>query len=148
MRRRIYLGLVGLFVVVVIVRMLSPRETPRYHLAAIRNSDYVSLTSWRNYLRSRTWVWLARGAPNREHHEKALLEMGFFQLKTFTFINRTDWDSEQVALNALLSKETFPDGCWTQAHGPEPNVLRITASTNDMVIWERVIREWDRPHTK
>ena len=148
MRRRICIGLVGVFVVAVVVWTLSPRDTPQYHLTAIRNSDYLSLTSWRNYLRARTWAWLAHGAPNRERHEKALMDMGFFQMKTFTLTNRTDSASDQEALFALYDRETFPDGCWTRAHGPEPNVLRITASTNDMVIWERVIGEWDKPHTK
>jgi len=76
------------------------------------------------------------------------MDMGFFQMKTFTLTNRTDSASDQEALFALYDRETFPDGCWTRAHGPEPNVLRITASTNDMVIWERVIGEWDKPHTK
>ena len=148
MRRKICIGLGGLFVVSAVVWVLSPRDTPQYHLAAIRNSDSLSLTSWRNYLQARTWVWLAHGAPNRERHEKALIDMGFFQVKAFALSNRTHSASDQDALFALYNRETFPDGFSTRAHGPEPNVLRITASTNDMVIWERVIREWDKPHTK
>jgi hypothetical protein len=113
----------------------------------MRNSDYHSLTSWHEYLQFSTWVWLAHGAPNRERHEKALIEMGFFQVKTFTLSNRTDSVSDQETLFALYDQEKFHDGLWTRSMGPESNVLRITASTNDMVIWDRVIREFDKPHT-
>ena len=48
----------------------------------------------------------------------------------------------------MYDREKFQDGFWTRAMGPEPNIIRITASTNDMVIWERVIREFDQPQKK
>src|SRR5687768_3395071 len=122
MRRRITIGLAAVFVLGVVIWALSPRDTPQYHLAAIRNSDDLSLTLWRNYLRARTWVWLAHGAPKRERHEKSLMGMGFFQIKAFTLSNRTHSASDQEALSALYDGEMFPDGCWTRTHGPESNV--------------------------
>jgi hypothetical protein len=104
-------------------------------------------------------VWLDREPPKRarelaaesaerERREKAWLETGFFQVKTFILNNRTDSGSDQGVLFALHSQEKFKDGFWTLAMGPESNIFRITASTNDMVIWDRVIREFDKPQRK
>jgi hypothetical protein len=84
----------------------------------------------------------------KERREKEWLGTGFFQVKTFILTNRTDSASDQEALFNLYDREKFRDGYWTRAMGPESNVVRITASTNDMVIWEKVIREFDKPHTK
>jgi len=104
-------------------------------------------------------VWLDREPPKRareraaedaerERQLKVWLDTGFFQVKTFILSNRTDSGSDQDALFALHSREKFHDGYWTLAMGPVSNIFRITASTNDMVIWDRVIREFDKPHTK
>lgn len=84
----------------------------------------------------------------RERREKEWLGTGFFQVKTFILTNRTDSASDQEVLFNLYDREKFRDGYWTRAMGPESNIVRITASTNDMVIWERVIREFDKPRTK
>jgi hypothetical protein len=84
----------------------------------------------------------------RERREKTLIEMGKWQVKTFILNHRTDSGSDQEALFALYDREKFYDGAWIRAMGPESNVIRITASTNDMVIWDRVIREFDQPHAK
>jgi len=32
--------------------------------------------------------------------------------------------------------------------GPESNVFRITASTNDMVLRDRIMKEFDKPRKK
>jgi hypothetical protein len=103
-------------------------------------------------------VWLDRRPPRRareqqaeseerERQLKTWLETGRFQIKTFTLRHRTVSSSDQDALFALQERERFPDGGWTRATGPESNVIRITASTNDLVIWDRIIREFDKPHT-
>jgi hypothetical protein len=89
---------------------------------------------------------LAAESAERERREKAWLATGFFQRKTFTLTNRTDSMADQENLFQLEERERFHDGYWTRAMGPESNVIRITASTNDMVIWDRIIREFDKPH--
>ena len=88
---------------------------------------------------------LAAESAERERREKAWLASGYFQIKTFTLSNRTTSLADQEDLYRLQQRETFHDGHWTRATGPERNIIRITASTNDMVIWERIIREFDQP---
>jgi hypothetical protein len=147
MPRKLYICLASVCLVATLVWVFSPRRTPQYHLAAMRNSHHDSLTSWRSYLQARTWVWLAQGAPKWKNHEKALLDMGVFEDRDFTLSYRTSASADQDALLALYKRESFQDDCWTWRwlSGPGTNVLRITTSTNDMVIWEGVIREWDKP---
>lgn len=91
---------------------------------------------------------LAAESAERERREKAWLASGFFQKKTFTLTNRTGSLEDQEVLFELKQREKFRDGHWTQAMGPESNVFRITASTNDMVIWDRIMKEFDRPQKK
>ncbi|HEY5909096.1 MAG TPA: hypothetical protein VJA21_00675 [Verrucomicrobiae bacterium] len=105
-------------------------------------------------------IWLDREQPlrarllvaesaERERREKAWLASGFFQTKTFVLSNRTDSLEDQEVLFELKQREKFKDGGYgKQAMGPEPNVFRITASTNDMVIWDRIMREFDKPHRR
>ena len=88
---------------------------------------------------------LAAESAERERREKAWLASGFFQKKAFTLTNRTDSLEDQEVLFELQQREKFKDGHWTQAMGPESNVFRITASTNDMVIWNRIMKEFDKP---
>jgi hypothetical protein len=80
-----------------------------------------------------------------ERQQKAWLDSGYFRIKTFTLSNRNDSLEDQGLLFDLEQRERFVDGHWTRAMGPESNILRITASTNDMVIWERIVREFDKP---
>jgi hypothetical protein len=91
---------------------------------------------------------LAAESAERERREKAWLASGYFQIKTFTLSNRTDSLADQEDLFQLEKRESFHDGYWTRAMGPESNVIRITASTNDMVIWDRLVREFDKPRKK
>jgi hypothetical protein len=104
-------------------------------------------------------VWLDREPPLRareraaedaesERRLKENIASGYFRVKTFVLSNRTDSASDQDALFTLYDREKFQDGGWIRAMGPESNVIRITASTNDMVIWDRVIKEFDQPHPK
>ena len=90
----------------------------------------------------------SEATDGRVRREKEWLGTGFFQVKTFILTNRTDSASDQEVLFNLEEREKFRDGYWTRAMGPESNIVRITASTNDMVIWEKVIREFDKPRTK
>ncbi len=83
-----------------------------------------------------------------ERREKAWLATGFFQKKTFTLSHRTDSLEDQEVLFELVQREKFKDGHYTRAMGPESNVFRITTSTNDMVIWDRIMKEFDKPHKK
>jgi hypothetical protein len=83
----------------------------------------------------------------RESQLKANLDSGFFLVKTFVLSNRTDSLSDQDVLFSLEQHERFRDRGGIRAMGPESNVIRITASTNDMPTWENIIREFDRPHT-
>lgn len=104
-------------------------------------------------------VWLDREPPKRarelaaesaeeERRLKAHLESGYFQVKTFVMSNRADSSSDQEDLFLLEKREKFHDDGSIRAMGPESNVIRITASTNDMVVWEEIIEEFDKPHTK
>ncbi len=88
---------------------------------------------------------LAAESAERERREKEWLAIGFFQKKTFTLTNRTDSLEDQEVLFQLEQREKFKDGYWTRATGPESNVFRITASTNDMVIWDRIMNKFDKP---
>jgi hypothetical protein len=102
-------------------------------------------------------IWLDREQPlrarllvaesaERERREKAWLASGFLQTKTFVLSNRTDSLEDQGVLFELKQREKFKDGGYgKQAMGPESNVFRITASTNDMVIWDRIMKEFDKP---
>ena len=101
-------------------------------------------------------VWLDRAPPKRarelaaqsaerERRLKALLDSGYFQVKTFILSNRTLSASDHEALYQLEKREKFHDGGGGRATGPEPNVIRITASTSDLVIWDRIIKEFDKP---
>jgi hypothetical protein len=91
---------------------------------------------------------LAAESVERERREKAWLATGFFQKKTFILTNRTDSLEDQEVLFELEHREEFKDGYWTRGMGPESNVFRITASTNDMVIWDRMMKEFDKPRKK
>lgn len=91
---------------------------------------------------------LAAESAERERREKAWLAAGFFQKKTFIITNRTDSLEDQEVIFQLEQREKFIDGHWTRAMGPESNVFRITASTNDMVIWDRIMKEFDKPRKK
>jgi hypothetical protein len=91
---------------------------------------------------------LVAESAERERRQRAWLESGFFQVKTFVLSNRTDSLRDQEALFELVERERFRDGQWTRAMGSESNVVRITASTNDMPTWDRIIRAFDRPHPK
>ena len=91
---------------------------------------------------------LAAESADRERREKAWLASGFFQIKTFVLSNRTDSLEDQGALFELEQRGRFKDGHWTRAMGPESNVFRITASTNDMVLWDRIMKEFDKPRKK
>jgi hypothetical protein len=75
----------------------------------------------------------------RDRRQRAWIDSGYFRVKAFTLTNRTDSLADLEALFELEQRETFHDGHWTRAMGPESNVVRITASTNDMVIWDRII---------
>jgi hypothetical protein len=88
---------------------------------------------------------LAAESAERERREKSWLASGHFQIKTFILSNRTDSLEDQEVLFELEQREKFKDGHWTRAMGPESNVFRITASTNDMVIWDRIMMEFDKP---
>ncbi len=92
--------------------------------------------------------WLAAESVERERREKAWLATGFFQKKTFILTNRTDSLEDQDVLFELEQREKFKDGHWTRGMGPESNLFRITASANDMVIWDRIMKEFDKPRKK
>jgi len=103
--------------------------------------------------------WLDREPPKaarqraaedaeRERRLKSNLDSGYFQMKTFVLSNRTDSSSDQDVLFSLEEREKFHDRSWIRAMGPESNVIRLTASTNDMPIWDRIIKEFDKPHPK
>jgi len=86
-------------------------------------------------------AWWAEQA----RHQKELLESGKYQVKTYVMKYRIPPADYQELLTALSDRETFTDGECGRATGPEPNLLRITASTNDLVIWDRVVQEFDQP---
>jgi hypothetical protein len=87
----------------------------------------------------------AAESAERERQEKAWLASGFFLKKAFILTNRTDSLEDQELLFQLEQRAMFKDGHWTRGMGPESNVFRITASTNDMVIWDRIMKEFDKP---
>ena len=88
---------------------------------------------------------LAAEMAKRERQKKAWLASGRVQTKTFILSNRTDSLADQGDLFELEQRATFHDRYRMRAMAPEPNVIRITASTNDMPIWDRIIQEFDKP---
>ena len=97
--------------------------------------------------RERVRLLIAESAE-RERRQKIWIDSGYFQVRAFTLSNRTDSVADQEVLFESEQREEVHDGQWTRAMGPESNVIRITASTNDMVIWDRIIREFDKPREK
>jgi hypothetical protein len=87
----------------------------------------------------------AAESAERERQEKAWLASGLFLKKAFILTNRTDSLEDQELLFQLEQRAMFKDDHWTRGMGPESNVFRITASTNDMVIWDRIMKEFDKP---
>src|ERR1041384_55973 len=114
--------------------------------------EYGSLTFtvWLDRAPPRRARELAGGGGQRKRRLKAWLDSGCYQIKTFTLSNRTHSLEDQGDLFRLveLERHNFHDVQGGRGWGPEPGVIRITASTNDMPIWDRIMREFDKPRGK
>lgn len=75
------------------------------------------------------------------------LASGYFQEKTFVLSNRAP---DEAALSLLFDRDrgNVPDEGGGMGTIAASNIVQITASTNDMVIWDRVVKEFDQPATK
>lgn len=103
-------------------------------------------------------IWLDREPPapvrKREaeeaEYERRLqtnLDSGYFQEKTFVLSNRAP---DEAALSLLFDRDRgkIPDDGGIMGTVQGSNIVEITASTNNMVIWDRVFKEFDQPPTK
>jgi hypothetical protein len=75
------------------------------------------------------------------------LASGYFQEKTFVLSNRAP---DEAALSLLFDRHrgNVPDEGGGMGTIEGSNIVQITASTNDMVIWGKVVREFDQPAKK
>jgi hypothetical protein len=142
-RKRVLIA-TGLLVVAAFIAaiVLEPWESRvEHHKSALFSAgnprwfDRVQ-DAW-NRKRGKPPAWVQR----TERHEDALIELGYFERRTFVLTNVTPG----VAMKSIgTSASKMITGPWRIRHGSTMSVV-VSGAREDMAVWEHIIRTADVP---
>ena len=103
------------------------------------------------YVNPRTWIWYLKGRPTitsqveeQEKHQQALIRLGYFERREFTFNNRTLngqlWNEFRTAVsNASLAEPRY----MLHLDDTRPTAIRITTCKADVSVFDRIVTQLD-----
>jgi len=142
--------------------VLSPkRETVAYHVerlgqlrvTAAWKSEPDRTGTANDFMRPQVWFWYLRGAPSlskimqeREEHQQALIQLGYFERREFTFTTRTQWYAD---FRGMMSNTVFADtNWWFHLDTSKPQSVLITASKKDIPKFEQIVSKLNSGQTQ
>ena len=162
--RLLVLAIVLIVTMVVTYASFSPRPgSVRYHvdrLSYLRQPLHRDAPALDNkglpihradYFRFRTWRWYWRGGlsfakliEEREKHQQALIQLGYYERREFTLTNRI----HGAQLFPMITNAVHGEQVWLLGDSSKDRWLRVTARKADMPLVELAIVTYDTSVTK
>jgi hypothetical protein len=152
-------ALVVASIAVLVTSSPRPGSIP-YHLqrlGALRQEQpFIGPSSFRDYFRSRTWLWYLQGRPSisdsiaeMEEHQQALIHLGYFERRKLTFSHRTLDAHVWSEFRSAISNSALADWRYMlHLDDSRPSVIRVTACKSDVPVFERIVSQIDTNATR
>jgi hypothetical protein len=131
--------------------LTSPtRGSARYHLARLgslrQQPPFVAPSSFRDYLRPRTWSWYLRGKPSisdnvaaMEAEQQALIKLGRFERSELTFNHRAvDGELWREFRSAVSNSPLAEFRYMLHLDTSRPSVIRVTTDKMDIPVFQTI----------